>query len=543
VKYPERAVKIYPDAKTGFKLTYEHQSNNGFIEKNGLWRKGSPCLDSQLRSLRRYDFDSEPFDPDNRLFWHVKRLIDWINAVNNNELVSAGEPFELPQFNENINESFVFSEDDFSFQNWNKNVNSFGIADLGKYKSNKNNYFIIKEFKTLRGKIVYNINWGKYLSLTLKDSVPALWIILNEVPILNKWQAPNTFEELINVFEEQNMDFYDIIQKIIYFNSIALRNGKQHLLILGFPIPKNIYEEDALIHWQAIKLPVLYTDENLKYISKYVRNPEHYLSKKDKYHVLKPELELQWLSSENWSLQKITNRGRLPSSILSKKTLIIGAGTIGASVAELLARDGITNMAIMDYDILEIGNLSRHPLSLKDVGEFKSTQTAIHLTFFNPNITVEPITKIFEFSEDIQNDMADFDLIIDCTGEDDVLYELEKFEFEKEKTFVSISIGFGAGMLYLSLQNGKKFNADKFIDKISSWIEKDVENFPEDTLPRDRTNCWSPTFPARYDDILIASSTAIKVIEDFITQKRKDLNVVYKKYSENGSLIGYINIG
>ncbi|MBV1768377.1 MAG: hypothetical protein KUA29_08830, partial [Methanobacterium sp.] len=59
-------------------------------------------------------------------------------------------------------------------------------------------------------------------------------------------------------------------------------------------------------------------------------------------------------------------------------------------------------------------------------------------------------------------------------------------------------------------------------------------------LPRDGANCWNPVFPARYDDILLATSTAVKIIEDFIKKDKTESNNIYKKYSNE--FIGYIKV-
>ncbi|MCE7699735.1 MAG: hypothetical protein K8E24_013285, partial [Methanobacterium paludis] len=143
--------------------------------------------------------------------------------------------------------------------------------------------------------------------------------------------------------------------------------------------------------------------------------------------------------------------------------------------------------------------------------------------------------------DELVKEMNKFDLIIDCTSENIVLDKLEEFEFKKDKIFVSISIGIAAERLYLSLQKSKKFKAKDFYKKISLWMEKDIKKFPEYDLPRDGASCWNPIFPARYDDILLASSTAVKVIENFIDEDKKELNSVYKQCSKD-DIIGYIKI-
>ena len=537
--YPEGTIRVYPDALTGFKLTFEHQSNNGEKETNGLWRKGYLCLDSQLKSLGKYNTESEPLNVDERLFWHVQRSVYWINDANNDQLALNGQPFELPQFDDKL-PYFIFSEDKKTFNEWENVGIKFGIVKLDLYKSDIFPYYFCREFKTIDGRTIHNVEWGDYLSQRFENPTLGMWVYLREVPVINKWQAPNSLIELIDACKQQKIDICSIIQRIVSKNSHMIRDGKHHLLILGFPLPEKIGGKNSIIHWQAIKLPDLSQPNEHGTINGF-RDPERLLWKLDAHRKL-TNLKLEWLYSHNWSLEKITNRGRLNDSLTSMKTLIIGAGTIGASVAELLVRAGVTMISIMDEDRLEIGNLSRHTLGLKQIDKIKATETSIHLNQTNPHAIVKDIKENFKFSKDIFEKINEYDLIIDCTSEDFVLNEIEKFKFEEEKTFISISISFGARMLFLSMQKSNQFKFDDFYKKTDPWIKKEIDEFPDTHLPRDGTKCWSPIFPARWDDILIASSTAVKLVENFVEKDEKELNAVYKKYSENDIFLGYIKV-
>ena len=533
--YPKGTVKIYPDAIKGCNLTFEHQSNNGIKAENGLWRNGSLCLESQLKALGRYYLEPEPQNADWRLWWNVNRAVRWINDANNDKLAVKGHPFELPQFNDTL-PYCVTSEDDETFKKWNKLRYKYGIVELDLYQF----YYITRDFKTNEGMKIHNVDWGEYLSTRFNNPVTAMWIILDKIPVINKWQGPNSLKELISAFEAQDSEgivkkrsLLNIIKKIIKENSLTMRDDEQHLLLLGFPIPEKIGYENSTIHWQAIKLPALTKIDVTGF-----RDPERLYWKKDETRILTPKLELEWLKPQNWSTQKITNRGRLPRDIISMKAVIIGAGTIGASIAELLVRSGVTKISIIDDDKLEIGNLSRHTLTLEQVGYKKSKKIAVHLNQINPNVKAESIDEKFKYSDEFVEKMNKFDLIIDSTGEDIVLDELEKFEFKKDKIFVSISIGIGAENLYLCLQKGNEFQSNDFREKILPYLKEDMTKFPEHDLPRDGIKCWSPTFPARYDDIMLASSTAVKVLENFIDNDQKKLNVIYNKHSTS-EYIGY----
>lgn len=494
----------------------------------------------------------------NRLLWHVRRAINWIHAANDDDLDENGNPFELPEFEINTPIYCVFSEDVKSFIDWKSLKARFGIAKLDVYNSKPEVYFV-KEFNDTDNKTIKKVNWGNYFSQKSDKSkgknkskklFTALWVLLDEIPVINEWQAPNYYGELFNAC---HIDLKNIIQNLGH----SFRDGDPHILLLGFPIPKTIGGEDSIIQWQSIKLPILSQikeriprthevkgrrkNKNASKYSNGIRSHDEKASWNKDRAKFNSEKEIKWLKSQNWNLNEITNRGKL-SNLTTKKTLIIGAGTIGTSIAELFARSGITNISIMDNDKLEIGNLSRHPLGLMQIGKYKSKEMALYLNYTNPHAKVEGINAEFKYSNGFIEKMNEYDLIIDCTGEDNVLKKLTKFKFDRNKIFVSVSIGIGSKRLYLSLQNNKKFKLDNFRKKIAPWIQKEKDEILEHDLPRDGIGCWSPIFPARYDDILLASSTAVKVIENFIDKGQIELNTVYKQYTKNGIFIGYIKV-
>ena len=50
----------------------------------------------------------------------------------------------------------------------------------------------------------------------------------------------------------------------------------------------------------------------------------------------------------------------------TKKVLIVGLGGVGGFAVEALARSGIGNITLVDYDTIEISNLNRQILSLEN---------------------------------------------------------------------------------------------------------------------------------------------------------------------------------
>ena len=72
-------------------------------------------------------------------------------------------------------------------------------------------------------------------------------------------------------------------------------------------------------------------------------------------------------------LKKIGITGQ--KKIKKAKVLIIGVGGLGCPLLTYLASSGINNIAIVDYDKIELGNLNRQILfDASDIGKYKVNQ-------------------------------------------------------------------------------------------------------------------------------------------------------------------------
>ena len=533
-KYPNGKIKIYPDVKKSINVTLYHQSNNSKLEKNGLWRKGALCLERNTIS----NFQEEPYSVDERLLYHVKRAISWLELAAQNKLVLDNELFELPDFSLNyVSEmQFVFSENCVTYMQWQSTNCRYGIAELDVYKSKPSVYYV-KSFKSLNGDIEHRTQWGNYLSKTnISSPIKAPWILLEYPPVINEWQAPETLSELIAACNNQHIDIMDMLEKV----TPTIRDGKRHLLLMGFSVPRFFGGETESIFWMAMYLPVV--SYGGKTANGFRTNHKGWWLR-DKREVLTRKMKLEWLISENWNQQEILQRGKLNDLLLRKKILILGAGCIGSSVAEILVRAGVYNLAIADSDIFEIGNLSRHVLNIGNIGEFKEQSLSNYLNSLNPHANIEVIKAILTIDEEYKTniDLDKYDVIIDCTGEENVLDILGKVIFAKQHIISSVSVGLGAKHLYITIMNGNSFSFDSFYELIAPYIQKERQLFDDYNLPRNGIGCWHPTFPGRSDDIWLATSTAVKVIEKYIALNlEKTLSIVYEQKENNETFEGYI---
>lgn len=70
----------------------------------------------------------------------------------------------------------------------------------------------------------------------------------------------------------------------------------------------------------------------------------------------------------------------------SSRIHIIGCGSVGSTVAENLARSGITKFALWDFDLVEAHNLANQMFRKKDIGKKKVDALLDILCEINPDI-------------------------------------------------------------------------------------------------------------------------------------------------------------
>lgn len=528
--YPLGSIKVYPDVENSITVTFPHQGNNGQIHPNSKWRMGSLCLNENVLSC----FSSEPTDSDSRLSYHVERAIIWLESAMNNALAAPSDLFELPDFTafSDAKGTFAFVEDHVSFMQWEARDEMFGYLTLKPLKP-KSSIFCAMSFCSINQEILH-CSWGTHLSGTSKELQSlALWIRLKKAPVIHNWQAPVTLGELIDACSQQNTDLLQILKTLFH----KIRDGRKHYLVFGFPIPKYEQGESELMFWQSLQLPVL--SRGKKY-PKGFRQNERGWWQHDKQTFLRPSEKISWVKSENWSKHEILQRGQLEQKVSNFHVLLIGAGSLASCVSEILIRTGITRVSIVDYDRLEIGNLSRHTLDLNKLGENKALSLATKLNMINPHARVQGFPQDWNEFRETYTNLESFDLILDCTGSDDVLQALNSIHFKKKILIISASMTLGADQLYLYIGNEKDHSFHGFSEIIRPHLEKVNEKYINYQFPRNGTGCWSPTFPARLDDIYLFASTVVKIIDkcDTIDLTTPVVSIYEKKFDLEGNFNG-----
>lgn len=98
---------------------------------------------------------------------------------------------------------------------------------------------------------------------------------------------------------------------------------------------------------------------------------------------------------------------------------VIGCGSLGASVANILAHSGIRNFIFIDPDMLEIDNIGRHLLGAQFAGKPKVRALKTYIESHFPGLTnIKPLEQNWEnLPADAHTELSSCDLIISTTGD------------------------------------------------------------------------------------------------------------------------------
>ena len=505
--YPLGKIKIKPASENGLIHTFPHQNTNLQSDEKSKWRTGGLCVDKPNSIFGRQGFTHEPPDPGGRLFWHVQRAMSWLEDASKGELLKIDDPFELPEYvqKSSLLEKLAFAESDHTFTIWEAMPDRVGTVEFYVFQGVYKNY-ITKTFFQIDNGIIQDRDWGNVAETKRKNATPltGIWIKLNQLPVVPPWQAPATLGELREICIEQGLDLDELIGKI--YSRPKIVASLSQIVLIGFPIPERYGHDLKRYHWQGVKLPDL-TDNNRRGFTTRNQMASDYNRKQS----LRNDLKLDWITSENWYPDQIRSRGTLPKVVASKKILLIGAGAIGSMIGEILVRGGVDWMTIVDFDLLKIGNLVRHTLNMDQLDQLKGSALASKLNKISPFAHIDHINEDFlSLSKEAIEKIKECDLIIDCSGKDDVLKTLSGFEFGEQAQYISLSINLGARRFYFYSSSGTRFDSGDFEKQTGPWLELDEVDGESIEIPSEGIGCWHSVFPARADDIWLFATIAVK---------------------------------
>jgi molybdopterin/thiamine biosynthesis adenylyltransferase len=503
--YPWGNITVYPSKNGGITETFPHQSLNEEGPQTLPYRTGNLCLGIMTQAWQVRNGLSEPYTVSERLRWHVERTIEWIEKASRTELFLPGDPWEVPA-RETAVDSWHIGVGSVGGTLPKDDADTYGLVELLQPMANSRLLFAerffgmsdpalrwLREAGQVPGFAVGQMDWGHQISSS-PQAVYGVWIKIATPPTLPHWRLPSTWGELRAWYQEHEGDSLDT-RIVEFLQSIGKLANAVSLLLLGYPVPERIGEQPSQIRWESCRL------ERVSGLRTSLGTPD-----------VKP---LRWDSV--YGSRDLMNhaRGQFDVRMRGVSALLIGAGSLGSTLAELLIRGGLRQLCIVDGETLMLGNLVRHSLELGDVGHPKAAALASRLNASALGAKVTCVPKMLDgqtLSELLESAP---DVVIDTTGNDQVLSDLA--DWNRPSLFLSLSLGLHARRIYAFAARGPHFPVDVFHERIQQWLQRDQEDTKALRQPASEgVGCWSPVFPARIDDVYLLGSATVKWIEETI---------------------------
>ncbi|MBC6456216.1 MAG: ThiF family adenylyltransferase [Hormoscilla sp. SP5CHS1] len=132
------------------------------------------------------------------------------------------------------------------------------------------------------------------------------------------------------------------------------------------------------------------------------------------------------------------SQGLLETSILENCQVgIVGLGSGGSTVALELAKGGVGNFVLIDFDRLELANMGRHTCGTGDLGRYKTKAVRDLLYGKNPYIQIKAAElDINQNLEEIKLLLKDCNLIIAATDNERSRFNLNSIALEYKITTI-----------------------------------------------------------------------------------------------------------
>ena len=142
--------------------------------------------------------------------------------------------------------------------------------------------------------------------------------------------------------------------------------------------------------------------------------------------------------------------------IINSKVLIIGAGGLGCPVADLLARSGVCEIGIIDYDKVSLSNIHRQTLyTAKDVNKFKVDVVKKRLNLINKYIKINTYNRKAS-EKNLNNIINKYDIIVDGSDNFKTKFLLNKYALKLKKILIVGAISKFDGHIFTFDFNSKK---------------------------------------------------------------------------------------
>lgn len=485
-------------------------SNIELLPYSHVMQNGNICIhtshSTRIEEKIRIDFNS---------------LKDWIIKYYINKEKDNNYEHILVEESEinNIKYSFIFTDTKKIFTKGEFGTVRLSLLNNGLHRESNIRNFYVQSFETFQTKELSKCEWSNYYS-NKKTHWEGIYYFLETSPATHnrfaysKWNKLNLSSAFLKIL-------YEIEQKNLKDKDRVIP------LFIGYKISIN------QIHWQVALLevgnfPIKGTPERIND------------RKTGKWLTTFNNSDIKWGISHNSSYEYFFGRGKFSDTLTKKKILIIGIGAVGSMIAKTLTRCGCTHIDFVDYDIKEPENVCRSEYRFANGITNKTTELEKILFEISPfvnstrlnNNYFEKLIKSFYSDKDYQlkfkKDLESYDLIIDCSTDNDLMYVLNSIQLDTELINVSIT-NHAKELIFAFHPNIYPFVNNQF----SNVLDNNIEDLYEPT------GCWSPTFKASYNDIAVLVQLALKHFNKIEKGEKAKHNFVVQGIDNSLKIIEY----
>ncbi len=485
-------------------------SNKDLVSYNHVMQNGNICIHTShsisITEKLKIDFNALKD-------WIIKYIVNQDEDLNYEHIVAAESPIN------DISYSFIFTECKESFSKGELGTVKLSLLNDGMLRGRTNYNFFIKKFIPISGDSK-NCQWNQYYNRQ-KTQLEGLYYYVEDAPVTQgrfaytKWSELSLPTDLLNLLHEYERE---------NFNKLR---GKVIPLFIGY---KTVGTE---IHWQAALLEV--GKFPIEGVAERING-----RKNGKWNSFLVDAEISWGLTRNSSYEYFFGRGVFSKELTEKKILIIGIGAVGSMIAQTLTRSGCKYIDFIDHDIKEPENVCRSEYRFANGITNKTAELEKILYEISPFLNsaklndnyFEKLVKSFYTDPERQkkfiDDLKPYDLIVDCSTDNDLMYVLNSLELETE--LINLSITNHAKELICAFHP----NIYKFVNnQFSNVLNNDVEDLYEPT------GCWSPTFRASYNDINTLVQLALKHLNRIISGEKAKNNFVIQEADNSLKIIEF----
>lgn len=401
----------------------------------------------------------------------------------------------------------------------------YGIAAIselrtGIHKGKEVRNFLLDHYGENKRNNVRQCTWNNLYKGHNKTYCP--YVVLNRPPAIYNKFVPQTFAELEQFLTSEQMSFLHLFER----RNVKKRKGQTIPILIGYSIPEN------RLHWQAAIVTIgEFPTYGIPVSNNNVKTGEWKTSFLD--------CDIDWAMTFDSSRELFFGRGCFNDNFAQKNILVLGVGAIGSMVARTLAKCGCQSISLCDYDIKKPENICRSEYDFVSGACDKSFELSRKLSEECPQIHAVPMTdeiegciKLIPYGEPFitraKELLSNFDIIFDCTTDDDTMVIMETLCIDAR--IVNLSITNHANELVCAFSP----NVSSFVNTVFNRVLKNDSNDLYEP-----TGCWSPTFKASYNDIALMVQYAMRYIYRMLTGEESIHNFILQDTDGGLKIIRY----